>query len=148
MEEEIKASTDNGTWSHVEQTTDMNVIGVKWVFKVTYTTDGKVERLKARLVNKGYNQQEGVDYYENISPIIKLAIGRLILIVAIVKGWRIHQMDVKSAFLNSNLQEMVYVSQPTGFIYATHPNHVCKLKKVLCGLKQDPRACLIGFVFI
>ena len=113
----------------------MNIIGTKWIFKIKYNADNTIERLKAHLVAKGYNQQQGVDYSETISPVVKPATVRLVLSLAAVKGWHVHQMYVNTAFLNGELQETVYISQPPSFKNAHYPTAVCRLKKALYGLK-------------
>ena len=92
-------------------------------------------RNKARLVAKGYNQEEGIDYGETYAPVARLEAVKLLLAYACMNGFKIHQMDVKSAFLNRYIDEEVYVRQPPGFEDYKHPNHVFKLKKALYGLK-------------
>jgi len=96
-------------------------------------------RNKAWLVAKGYNQEEGIDFGETYTPIARLEAVRLLLAYTCMKGFRLHQMDVKSAFLNGYIDEEVYVSQPPGFEDHNNPDHVFKLKKALYGLKQAPR---------
>ena len=88
---------------------------------------------------RGSSQKEGIDYEENFAPVAKYTSIRSILALAAVMKWKIHQMDVKSAFLNGVVEEKVYVEQPHGFETHDRETHVCKLKKVLYGLKQDPR---------
>nr|GFC08223.1 hypothetical protein [Tanacetum cinerariifolium] len=100
------------------------------------------ERLKnkARLVARGYRQEEGIDFEESFAPVARLKAIRNFLAYAAHKNMVVYQMDVKTAFLNGNLREDVYVSQPDGFVDPDNPNHVYKLKKALYGLKQAPRA--------
>nr|GEZ38032.1 hypothetical protein [Tanacetum cinerariifolium] len=100
------------------------------------------ERLenKARLVARGYRQEEGIDFEELFAPVARLEAIQIFLAYAAHKNMVVYQMDVKTAFLNGNLREDVYVSQPDGFMDPDNPNHVYKLKKALCGLKQAPRA--------
>jgi len=140
MKEEMDALQQNHTWILIPQTTDMNVIGCKWVFKTKLASDGSLDRLKARLVAKGFHQEEGVDFTETFSPVVKHATIRLVLSVAMMNQWPIHQLDVKNAFLHGTLTETVYMEQPPGFIQSQTPNHVCLLKKSLYGLRQAPRA--------
>ena len=102
--------------------------------------DWKVSRNKARLVCKGYSQEEGVDYGENFAPISRLEGVRTLLAYATHKGFKVYHMDVKSAFLNGILDEEVYIEQPEGFFDPYKRDMVCKLHKALYGLKQAPRA--------
>lgn len=118
----------------------MNVIGVKWVFKAKYKADNSLDKLKARLFAMGFNHEEGIDSSESFSPVVKPATMRLILTIATVKGWKVHQLDVKNAFLNGVLTETVFVQQLPGFKHKKYPHRVCKLRKALYGLKQAPRA--------
>ena len=93
---------------------------------------------KARLVVKGYNQAEGIDYDETFAPVARLEAIRLLIAYAAHKGFKLYQMDVKTAFLNGYLKEEVYVEQNPGFEDASPPHHVYKLDKALYGLKQAP----------
>ena len=97
-------------------------------------------RNKARLVVKGFNQHEGIDYDEVFAPIARLEAIRLFLAFASFKGFTVFQLDVKSAFLYGKVRELVYVEQPLGFSDPEHPDHVYKLDKALYGLHQAPRA--------
>jgi len=117
----------------------MNVIGNKWVFKDKLDEQGVIVRNKARLVAKGYNQEEGIDYGKTYAPVARLEVVRLLLAYACMNGFKLHQMDVKSTFLNGYIDEEVYVCQSPGFEDHKHPNYVFKLKKALYGLKQAPR---------
>ncbi|KAL9253956.1 Retrovirus-related Pol polyprotein from transposon RE1-like protein [Drosera capensis] len=105
-----------------------------------YGTLGAVIRNKARLVAKGYSQEEGIDFDETFAPVARLEAIRIFLAYAAYQGFKIYQMDVKSAFLNEKLQEEVYVEQPLVFEDYEYPNHVYRLDKTLYGLKQVPRA--------
>ena len=134
------AITDNATWELVELPTGHRAIGLKWVYKVKRDEHGNIVRHKARLVAKGYVQRAGVDYDEVFAPVARMESVRLMLAVAAHQGWEVHHMDVKSAFLNGDLQEEVYVSQPAGFIIQGAEHKVLKLKKALYGLRQAPRA--------
>jgi hypothetical protein len=111
---------------------------------------GEVVRNKSRLVAQGFSQKEGIDYEETFSPVARLEAIRILLAFSMAKGFRLYQMDVKSALLNGFLEEEVYVRQPPGFESAEFPHLVYKLRKALYGLKQAPRAwCgrLWGFLF-
>lgn len=117
-----------------------NIITGKWLFRHKLGPTGELSRYKARWVVRGFNQRFGVDYDETFSPVIKPATVRIVLSLALSRGWPIHQLDVKNAFLHGHLQETVYASQPSGFQDAARPHYVCKLKKALYGLKQAPRS--------
>jgi hypothetical protein len=100
---------------------------------------GDIIRFKARLVAQGCKQRPGVDYFETFAPVSTHASRRVLLNLATSNGWKIHQVDVKTAFLNGTLEEEVYVGQPPCF-FNGNVSMVCKLLKSLYGLKQAPRA--------
>ncbi|GJS59641.1 retrovirus-related pol polyprotein from transposon TNT 1-94 [Tanacetum coccineum] len=116
------------------------VITLKWIYKVKLDELGGILKNKARLVALGYRQEEGIDFEESFAPVARLEAIRIFLAFAAHMNMVVYQMDVKTAFLNGNLREEVYVSQPDGFVDKDNPNHVYKLKKALYGLKQAPRA--------
>ena len=140
MDEEIHSIEKNNTWEITSLPKGKKSIGVKWVYKTKYQPDRQVDRLKARLVVKGYKQKPGIDYYEVFAPVARLDTIRLVIALAAQKKWQIHQMDVKSAFLNGSLEEEVFVDQPVGYVKKGHEDKVLKLKKALYGLKQASRA--------
>ena len=117
-----------------------NIVGkYKWVFKVKRDENGDVERYKARLVAQGYSQTEGVDYNEVYSSVVRNTTIRSLLALSNAKNWEVHQMDVRTAFLQGNLEEEVYMPQPDGYVNEEYPDYVCKLKKSIYGLKQSAR---------
>ena len=124
----------------VERPDGVYVIGLKWIWKNKLDAEGTVIRNKSHLVGKGFTQQEGIDFEESFAPVARLEAVRIFLAYAAHKNMVVYQMDVKTAFLNGQLREKVYVSQPEGFVDPDHPNHVYRLKKALYGLKQAPRA--------
>src|SRR6201999_3330088 len=137
-EEEIKSLHANGTWDLVPLPEGRKAVGSRWVFRVKRNADGSVERYKARLVAKGYLQCPGVDYTEVFSPTFRMASIRTIIALAAKHKYLLHSIDISSAFLNGDLEEEIYMEQPTGF-EEKGSNYVCKLKKSLYGLKQSAR---------
>ena len=140
MDDEIKAIEKNDTWELAALPKGHKPIGVKWVYKTKKNAKGEVEKHKARLVAKGYSQKAGIDYDEVFAPVARLETVRLIISLAAQNRWKIHQMDVKSAFLNGVLEEEVYIQQPPGYEVKGQESKVLRLKKALYGLKQAPRA--------
>ena len=140
MCDEIAALRSNRTWSLVPCHPLMNVVGSRWVYRIKRRVDGSIEGYKARLVARGFTQQEGIDYSETFSPVIKQATVRLVFSIAVSRNWKIHQLDIHNVFLNGILTEEVYMKQPPSFVDSFLPSHVCKLHKLLYGLKQAPRA--------
>ena len=128
------------TWTLVPCTPEMHVLGNQWIFRNKLNADGTVETPRARLVAQGNNQEEGIDYLETYSPVVRTATVRIVLHLATIMKWEVKQMDVKNAFLHGDLLEKVYMRQPAGFVDKTRPDHVCLLHKSLYGLKQSPRA--------
>ncbi|CAI7871765.1 unnamed protein product [Closterium sp. NIES-54] len=126
-----------GTWDLVEVPEGRKVITSKWLFKIKSDADGKIERYKSRLVAKGYQQKEKVDYKELFAPVVKPTTLRILLAGAAIKGWVVKQMDVTTAFLNGVLKEEIFMAQPEGFDDGS--GRVLKLKMALYGLKQAPR---------
>ncbi|GJR06354.1 retrovirus-related pol polyprotein from transposon TNT 1-94 [Tanacetum coccineum] len=116
------------------------LIKLKWIYKVKTDEFGRVLKNKARLVAQGFRQEEGIDFEESFAPVARIEAIRIFVANAANKNMMIYQMDVKTAFLNGELKEEVYVSQPEGFVDQDNPSHVYKLKKALYGLKQAPRA--------
>ena len=115
-------------------------IGLKWVFKIKRNSNGSISKYKARLVAKGYVQRHGVDYEEVFAPVARIETIRLVIAIGASKGWEIHHLDVKTAFLHGELKEEVYVGQHEGFEVKGEEDKVYKLRKALYGLRQAPRA--------
>ncbi|GJR75045.1 retrovirus-related pol polyprotein from transposon TNT 1-94 [Tanacetum coccineum] len=116
------------------------LIKLKWIYKVKKDEYGGVVKNKDRLVAQGFRQEEGIDFEESFAPVARIEAIRIFIANAAKKNMTIYQMDVKMAFLNGELREVVYVSQPEGFADQDKPNHVYRLKKALYGLKQAPCA--------
>ncbi|MCO5549929.1 hypothetical protein L7F22_003406 [Adiantum nelumboides] len=140
MQQEIDSIHKNHTWDLVDLPAGKKPIGTKWVFKVKRKQDGTVDRYKARLVAKGYAQKKGIDYDETFAPTSRASTVRSLVAIAAHHNWKVHQLDIKTAFLNGDLQEEVNVSQPSGFVVKGQEQKVCRLRKALYGLKQAPRA--------
>ncbi|KAI5328618.1 hypothetical protein L3X38_028015 [Prunus dulcis] len=140
MENEIEMIEKNKTWELVDRPTDKPVISVKWIYKTKLNLDGTIQKNKARLVAKGYSQKLGIDFNETFAPVARLDTIRTLVALAAQKGWKLFQLDVKSAFLNEVLHEEVYVDQPPGFMIKNKEDRVYRLKKALYGLKQASRA--------
>ena len=140
MRDELRSIEENATWEPVPLPAGHHAIGLKWVFKVKRDELGNIIRHKARLVAKGYVQRAGVDFDEVFAPVARMESIRTLLALAAHEGWKVHHMDVKSAFLNGDLREEVYVSHPPGFIVGNDDVKVLHLRKALYGLCQAPRA--------
>ena len=135
----------NQVWDLVKVPNGIKPVGCKWVYKRKRGIDGKVETFKARLVVKGYTQKEGIDYEETFSPVAMLKSIRILLSITAHYDYEIWQMDVKTAFLNGNLDEEIYMMQLEGFIKKNQEHMVCKLKMSIYGLKQASRSWNIRF---
>lgn len=131
MIEEIEAIRRNGTWELTNLLEKKKAIGLKWIFKSKLNPDGSLLNTKARLVAKGFSQRKGIDFEEVFSPATQMETVRLFLPIGAQKEWSIYQLDVKSAFLNGELKEKVFVSQLKGFISNGKEEQVYKLHKAL-----------------
>ncbi|KAI3700031.1 hypothetical protein L2E82_44644 [Cichorium intybus] len=130
----------NQVWDLAPTPPDVTVVGSRWVFRNKTDDQGILCRNKARLVVKGYSQQEGIDYDETCAPVARLEAIRIFLAYAAHKNFKVFQMDVKCAFLHGEIDRDVYIQQPPGFEDPQFPNHSFKLQKAVYGLKQAPRA--------
>ncbi|GJY28537.1 retrovirus-related pol polyprotein from transposon TNT 1-94 [Tanacetum coccineum] len=140
MQDEIHEFDRLDVWELVPPPDCAMIIALKWIYKVKLDEYGDVLKNKARLVAKGYRQEECLDFEESFAPVARLKAIRIFLANVASKNMIVYQMDVKTAFLNGELKEEVYVSQPEGFVDPDRPHHVYRLKKALYGLKQAPRA--------
>ncbi|KAL4385296.1 hypothetical protein GQ457_15G029610 [Hibiscus cannabinus] len=140
MKSEISAIEKNGMWFLTNLPSGKHAIGVKWVYRTKFNPDGTIFKHKARLVVKGYAQIGGVDYGDTFAPVARLDTIKLLIAIAGQLGWNVFHLDVKSAFLNGELEEDIYVCQPEGFVVPGKEHQVYKLKRALYGLKQAPRA--------
>ena len=140
MDEDMAALAKNNMWELTTLPKGKKLVGCRWVFTPKFQVDRTLERLKARLVAKGYAQTEGLDYGETFAPVEKFNTVQVLIAVAAKCDWEILQFDVKNAFLRGELEEEVYMHLPPGYHLTNKDNQVCKLKKVLYGLKQSPKA--------
>ncbi|CAI7819021.1 unnamed protein product [Closterium sp. NIES-54] len=137
MDSELKSIEESGTWELVELPDGRKAITSKWLFKIKSDADGNIERYKSRLVAKGYQQKEKIDYKELFAPVVKPTTLRTLLAGAAIKGWVVKQVDVTTAFLNGVLEKEIFMAQPEGFDDGS--GRVLKLKRALYGLKQASR---------
>ena len=145
MKDEMNSMAQNKVWDLVELPDGYKPIGCKWVYKTKKDSSGNIERYKARLVAKGFTQREGIDYTETFSPVSKKDSLRVILAIVAHFDFELHQMDVKTTYLNGDLEEQVYMKQPEGFSTKDSEHLVCKLKKSIYGLKQASRQWYLKF---
>lgn len=139
MTEEYLAHLENKTWTLVEKPEDKKMLHMKWVYTIKKDEKGAVERFKSRLCIKGCAQRHGVDYEETFSPVIRYSGIRLLLTIAVNNGLEAHHVDIKAAYLNSDVDEDIFVYQPEGYAVKGKEQLVCKLNKAVYGLKQAAR---------
>ena len=128
---------DNDVWNIVQLCEGLKLIVYKWIFKTKKDSKGNIERYKARLVAKGFTQREGIDYNEPFSPISSKDSFRIIMAFFDHFDLELHQMDVKTTFLNREMDETIYMEQFQNFLIGDSKSMVCKVKKSLYGLKQS-----------
>nr|KYP41104.1 Retrovirus-related Pol polyprotein from transposon TNT 1-94 [Cajanus cajan] len=139
MRDEMKSMQDNNVWDLVKLAEGVEPIGCKWIFKTKKDSKGNIKRYKARLFAKGFTQKEGIDYKETFSLVSLKDSFRIIMALVAHYDLELHQMDVKTAFLNSDIEETIYMMQPENFVSGDSKSMVCKLKKSIYGLKQASR---------
>jgi hypothetical protein len=139
MTKEYQSIIKNDVWEIVPRPKNKDVVSFKWIFKIKHVVDGSIEKYKARFVARGFSQKEGIYCEETFTPVaIYTSIKTTIALTTKMK-WKLHEMDVKTNFLNGVIEEEVYIEQTQGFEVEDRKNHVYKLKKALYGLKQAPR---------
>ena len=138
--EEMATLKKKGIWTIMDLPEGKKAVGNKWVFTLKYKSDGSLKRYKAKLVAQGFTQTQGLDYEETFAPVAKLNSIRILLSLAVNLDRKLHQLDIKNAFLNGDLEEEIYMRIPLGFEKDHLKDKVCKLHKSLYGLKQLPRA--------
>ncbi|GJX57410.1 zinc finger, CCHC-type containing protein, partial [Tanacetum coccineum] len=139
VDAEIGSTMENNTWVLSDLPPGCKPLGCKWIFKNKMKVDGTIDKFKAQLVIQGFRQKEGIDYFDTYAPVARISTIRLLIALAATHNLVIHQMDVKTAFLNGNLEEEIYMKQPEGFVMPGNEHKVCMLIKSLYGLKQAPK---------
>jgi hypothetical protein len=129
--------TRHGHWFHCQK--GGKAMKNRWVYVIKRKVDGSIDRSKARLVIRGFLQRYGIDYNEIFSPVVCMEVLRLLLAIAAALDWEIEQIDVKIAFLNGYLREVIYMEQTVGYVMKGQEHFVCKLENSLHGLEQAPR---------
>ena len=129
----------NHTWGIVDLPPGAKTIGCKWIFKRKLKSDGSIEKYKTRLVAKGFKQKKGIDYFDTFAHVTRISLIRVLIALTSVHNLVIHQMDVKTAFLNGELEEEIYMDQPEGCMVPGDEGKVCRLVKSLYELKQAPK---------
>jgi hypothetical protein len=140
MTEEYQSIMKNDVWDIVLRPEGKSVVTSKWIYKIKHAADGSVEKYKERFVARGFSQVEGIDYEETFYPVARYTSIHTIIALDASIGWKLHQMDVKTTFLNGEIEEEVYIEKLDGFMIHEQKSHVCRLKKALYGLKQAPCA--------
>jgi hypothetical protein len=125
MQEEYKSLLENQTWDLVPLPSGRKLVRCRWVYRTKSAADGQINRYKARLVAKGFQQIHGIDYDETFAPVMNMDSIRLALAIAATKGWEVHHMDVKNAFIHGDLSEEIYM-QLQGFMQDS--SLVCRLR--------------------
>jgi hypothetical protein len=140
MREEYQSIIKNDVWEVGPKPKNKDMVSSKWIYKIKHVADESIEKHKPRFVAHGFSQNEGIDYEEMFSPVARYISIKTIIALAAKMNWKLHQMDVKTTFLNGVIEEELYIEQPQGFEVEDGKTHVYILKKALYGLKQDPRA--------
>ena len=130
----------NNVWDIVPKPKGKSVVSSKWIYKIKHAADGSIEKYKARFVARGFSQKEGIYYEDTFAPVARYTSIRTIMALASMMKWNLHQMDVKTTFLNGVIEEEVYIEHPQVFEVKEKGTHICKSKKDLYGLKEAPRA--------
>jgi hypothetical protein len=130
----------NDLWEVVSKPKNKDVVSSKWIYKIKHATNGSIEIHKVRFAAHGFSQKEGIEYEETFALVARYSSIRTIIALATKMKWKLHHMDVKTTFLNGVLEEELYIEEPQGFEVEYIKTHVCRLKKYMYRLKQDPKA--------
>lgn len=139
MKQELDALMKYQTWELVLPDPTKNIVSCKWILRIKRNADRSVDRYKAHLVAKDFTQRKGIDFHATFSPIVKLTTVCIVLSVVLHYNWYLCQLDVNNAFLRGDLDEEVYMAQPLGFASNDKLTHICRLHKVIYGMKLAPR---------
>ena len=139
IKSEIDSILHNHTWKLVDLPPGCKPLSFKCVFKRKRKVDGSIDKYKARLVIKDYKQTESLDFFDTYSPMMRINFISMVLAIAALRNLEVHQMDLKTIFLNGDLDDEIYMEQPKGFSALEEEKKVCKLLKSLYGLKQAPK---------
>jgi hypothetical protein len=131
MIEEYQFIIKNDVWEIVPRPNNKDVVSSRWIFKIKHVADGSIQKYKVIFGARGFSKKEGIDYEETFAPVARYTSIKTIITLAAKMKWKLHQMDVKTAFLNGVIEEEVYIEQPQGFEVEDKKSHVCKLKKSL-----------------
>jgi hypothetical protein len=140
MIEEYQFIMQNDIWEVVHRPKNKDVVSSKWICKIKHASDRSIEKHKAGFLARGFSQKEGIYYEETFALVARYTSIKTIIALATKMKWKLHQMDVKTTFLNGIIKEEVYIEQPQGFEVEDRKTHICRLKKALNRLKQAPRA--------
>ena len=145
MEDEMRSLSANRVWDLEQIPKGAKTVGCKWVYNIKYDSQGNIDKFKARLAAKGFTQREGIDYNETFSPDSCKDSFRVIMALVAHYDLELYQMDVKTTFLNGDLEEDVYMAQPKGFVVEGKERMGCRLRKSIYGFKQASRQWYLKF---
>jgi hypothetical protein len=140
MTEEYQSIIKNDVWEIIPRPNSKDVVSSRWLFKIKCAADGSIGKYKSRFVARGFSKKESIEYEETFTLVARYTSIKTIIALAAKMKWKLHQMDVKTTFLNGVIEEELYIEQPQGFEVEDRKSHVCKLNKSLYGLKQAPRS--------
>jgi hypothetical protein len=138
MMEEYHSIMKNDVWDIILKPEGKSVVISKWIYKIKHIVDESIEKHKMIFFARGFSQVEGIDYEETFAPIARYTSIQTIISLAASMCWRLHQMDMKTVFLNGEIEEEVHIEQLDGFLIHEKESHVCRLKNTMYGLKQAP----------
>ena len=138
MKEIYKSIMKNDVQEVVHKPKGKSIVTSRWIYKIKHAANGSIEKYKAIYLARGFSQKEDIVYGQTFALVARYTTIQAMISLASILGWKLHQMDVKTTFLNCEIAAEVYIEQPDGFVTHGKDSHVCKLKKALYGLKQAP----------